>query len=71
MENTTKEMLISTIQDRIMNATCLAEIICKAAYGQKINMIDVGASCEVLREYLDKTSELTDEFWNKEEVAAE
>lgn len=65
MTNKAKEMLFSTIQDRVVNATCLAGVICKAAYTQQMNMSDMGASCEIFCEYLDRTWELTSEYQNK------
>lgn len=62
MRNTQKEMLFSTIQDRVVNATCLAEVITQAAYSHKADVSDVAASCEILREYLNNTWELTNDF---------
>lgn len=55
MADTTHKKLIKTVQERVVNATLLAEVICKTAYSGKVEISAVGASCEVLREYLDNT----------------
>lgn len=52
---TTLEKLIGKVESRIVNATLLAEVICKTAYSGKAEISAIGASCEVLREYLDNT----------------
>lgn len=48
MRNTQKEMLFSTIQDKVVNATCLAEVITKAAYSHKADVSDVVAPTGVI-----------------------
>lgn len=55
MAGITQEKLIETVESRIVNASLLAEVICKTAYAGKTEMSVIGASCEVLREYLDHT----------------
>lgn len=44
-----------------MNATLLAEVIYKAAYSGKAEISAIGASCEVLHEYLDDTWDMVSE----------
>lgn len=49
------ETILAAVQDRIVNAVCLAEIISKAAYTVQADVFAVGSACEVLREYLNGT----------------
>lgn len=58
---TAREKFIGIVECRIVNATSLAEVICKAAYSGKAEIFAIGASCEVLREYLDKTWDMVSE----------
>lgn len=55
MAGTERTKLIRKVQERVVNATLLAEVIYKVAYSDKAEISSIGASCEVLHEYLDDT----------------
>ena len=61
MADTIHKKLIKTVQERVVNATLLAEVIYKAAYADKTEISAIGASCEVLHEYLDNTWDMVSE----------
>lgn len=61
MPNIPEEKFLTMIEDRVVNAICLAEVIYKAAYSGKVDVSAVGSSCDVLREYLDNTWNLVNE----------
>ncbi len=50
-----KEKALAAVQDRIVNAICLAEVIYKAACAGSIDVSVAGSACEVLYGYLDDT----------------
>lgn len=52
MDGIHQEEVVSEIQDRVVNAACLAEVIYEAAYTKNANVSSIGASCAVLHEYL-------------------
>ena len=66
MQNNPEEKFLTVIEDRVVNATCLAEVIYKAAYAGKIDVSVVGASCDVLREYLNSTLDLVNQQTERE-----
>lgn len=61
MAGTSHKKFIETVNERVVNATLLAEVIHKAAYADKIEISAIGASCEVLHEYLDNTWDMVSE----------
>ncbi len=61
MAGTERAKLIGKVQERVVNATLLAEVIYKAAYSGKAEISAIGASCEVLHEYLDDTWDMVSE----------
>lgn len=66
MQNTPEEKFLTVIEDRVVNATCLAEVIYKATYARKIDVSVVGVSCAVLREYLNSTWDLVNQQTERE-----
>ena len=50
-----KEKDMAAVRDRVVNATCLAEVIYKAVYTGDIDVSVAGSACEVLYSYLDDT----------------
>lgn len=61
MAGTSHKKLMETVNERVVNATLLAEVIYKAAYSGKAEISAIGASCEVLHEYLDNTWDMVSE----------
>lgn len=50
-----RDKVLAAVQDRIVNATCLAEVIYKAACTGNIDVSVAGSACEILYDYLDDT----------------
>lgn len=51
---------VSGIQERVANAASLASVISSAVYEGDSLMEDIGASCMVLFDYIDRTADIID-----------
>jgi len=51
-------LVVAGIQERVANAASLANVISSAAYEGNAYVEDIGAACNVLFDYMDRTAEI-------------